>query len=104
MGPVGVGKTHLAAALGHSACRAGKKALFRRADTLLRDFLQARADHTTAKALRSYVTPALLIIDDFALRRLDSSQSSDMYELIIERHKHQGPGRSRHPHKEASDS
>jgi DNA replication protein DnaC len=87
MGPVGVGKTFLAAALGHAACRAGKHVLLRRADALFKDFLQARADHTTSKTLRKYLAPHLLIIDDFALRRLDARQSSDIYEVIIERHK-----------------
>ena len=87
MGPVGVGKTFLAAALGHAACRAGKQVLSRRVDELFKDFLQARADHSTSKTLRRYLTPHLLIIDDFGLRRLDARQSSDIYELIIERHK-----------------
>ncbi len=87
MGPVGVGKTFLAGALGHAACRAGKQVLFRRADELFKDFLQARGDHSTSKTLRRYLTPHLLVIDDFGLRRLDARQSSDIYEVIIERHK-----------------
>jgi DNA replication protein DnaC len=87
MGPVGVGKSHLAEALGHAACRAGKQVLVCRADELFKEFLQSRADHTTSKTLRRYLAPHLLIIDDFALRRLDARQSSDIYEVIIERHK-----------------
>ena len=87
MGPVGVGKSHLAEALGHAACRAGKHVLFCRADELFKEFLQSRADHTTSKTLRRYLAPHLLIVDDFALRRLDARQSSDIYEVIIERHK-----------------
>jgi DNA replication protein DnaC len=87
MGPVGVGKSHLAEALGHAACRAGKHVLFCRADELFKEFLQSRADHTTNKTLRRYLAPHLLIVDDFALRRLDARQSSDIYEVIIERHK-----------------
>jgi len=87
MGPVGVGKSHLAEALGHATCRAGKHVLFCRADELFKEFLQSRADHSTSKTLRRYLAPHLLIIDDFALRRLDARQSSDIYEVIIERHK-----------------
>lgn len=87
MGPVGVGKTHLAEALGHAACRAGKHVVFCRADTLFTEFLQARADHTTSKTLRRFLAPHVLIIDDFALRRLDARHSSDIYEVIIARHK-----------------
>ena len=87
MGPVGVGKTHLAGALGHAACRSGRNVLMLRADALLKELHQSRADHSTSKTLRKFLAPDLLIIDDFALRRLDSTQSSDFYEVIIERHK-----------------
>ncbi|MFC1482221.1 ATP-binding protein, partial [Myxococcota bacterium] len=45
------------------------------------------ADNSTEKAFRSLLTPDLLIIDDFGLRRLDAQQSSDFYEVIIERHR-----------------
>ena len=86
-GPVGVGKTFLACALGHSACRAGHRVLFLRSDQMLKLLHQSRADNSTEKALRSLLAPDLLIIDDFALRRLDARQSSDFYEVIIERHR-----------------
>ena len=87
MGSVGAGKTFLASALGHSACRAGKTVLFIRADKLLKEFRQSRADHTTDKVLRKVITPDLLILDDFGLRTLTSEESGDLYEVIIERHK-----------------
>jgi DNA replication protein DnaC len=87
MGPVGVGKTFLAQALGSAAVRAGHSVLFSRADALLKDLAQARADHTYEKAFRRYLAPQLLIVDDFGLHRLSSQQSSDWYELIIERHR-----------------
>jgi len=87
MGPVGVGKTFLASAIGHSACRAGKKVLFLRADSLLKELLQSRADHSTDKVMRKLISMDLLIIDDFGLRRLSHEQSSDLYEIIVERHR-----------------
>lgn len=87
LGPVGVGKTFLACALGHAACRAGRDVLFLRADHLLQDLHQARADHSTEKVFRRLLAPDVLIIDDFALRRLDAEQSSDFYEVILERHR-----------------
>ncbi len=88
LGPVGVGKTFLASALGHAACRAGHNVLFLRSDVMLKELHQSRADHSHEKALRRLLTPDLLIVDDFGLRRLDSQQSSDVYEVLIERHKH----------------
>ena len=87
LGPVGVGKTFLASALGHAACRAGKDVLFLRADRLFQVLHQSRADHSTEKVLRRLLAPDVLIVDDFGLRRLDSQQSSDFYEVILERHR-----------------
>ena len=84
VGPVGVGKTFVVQALGAASVRAGKSVLFMRADELLRELGQARADHTFEKAFRRYLTPELLILDDFGLRRLNAQQSTDLYELIIE--------------------
>jgi len=87
LGPVGVGKTSLACALGHSACRAGHRVLFLRSDDLLKQIHQSRADNSTERLLRALLTPDLLIVDDFGLRRLNAQQSSDFYEVIIERHR-----------------
>jgi DNA replication protein DnaC len=87
LGPVGVGKTFLACALGHSACRAGHKVLFIRSDYLLRMIHQSRADNSTERVIRSLLAPDLLIVDDFGLRRLNAQQSSDFYEVVIERHR-----------------
>jgi len=86
-GPVGVGKTFLATALGHAACRAKKRVLSLRSDNLLKLIHQSRADNSTERVMRGLLTPDLLIIDDFALKRLNAQQSSDFYEIIIERHK-----------------
>lgn len=48
---------------------------------------QSRADHSTERVLRSLLAPDLLILDDFGLERLNPQQSSDFYEVIIERHR-----------------
>jgi DNA replication protein DnaC len=87
VGPVGVGKTFLAQALGIAAVRAGHSTLFTRSDALLKDLAQARVDHSFERAFRRYLVPDLLIVDDFGLHRLTTQQSSDLYELIIERHR-----------------
>jgi len=87
LGPVGVGKTFLASALGHAACRAGRRVLFVRADRMLKTLNQSRADHSTEKVMRTLLAPDLLIVDDFGLRRLDATQSSDIYEIVVERHR-----------------
>lgn len=86
-GPTGVGKTLLASALAHAAIRAGNRVQSIRSDHLLKTMHQARADHSTERILRSFLTPELLVIDDFGLKRLTPQQSSDLYEIIIERHK-----------------
>jgi DNA replication protein DnaC len=87
VGPVGVGKTFLAGALGHAACRAGHAVLFLRADRMFQWLHQSRADHSTEKLLRRLLAPDLLIVDDFGLRQLSAEQSSDLYEVILERHR-----------------
>ena len=87
VGPVGVGKTFLACALGHAACRAGHEVLCLRADRLFQALHQSRADHSTERALRRLLAPDLLLVDDFGLRRLTAEQSSDLYEVILERHR-----------------
>jgi len=87
LGPVGVGKTFLASAIGHAACRTGHNVLFLRADRLFQLLHQSRADHSTEKVRRRLLAPDVLVVDDFGLRRLGAEQSSDFYEIILERHR-----------------
>lgn len=86
-GPVGVGKSFLAQALGYAAVRAGHSVRFVRADAFFRTLAQSRIDHTLEKTFRSFLAPDLLILDDFGLQRLSAQQSTDLYELIIARHR-----------------
>ena len=85
-GPVGVGKTHLAQALGHQACRTGHSALFIKSSRLLSDLGGGRADDTWEKRLAHYLKPNLLILDDFAMKEFTKTQAEDLYELIDRRH------------------
>jgi len=85
-GPVGVGKTHLANSLGHSACRRGVEVLMLRADLLFKRLLQSRADQSFDKELLRLLRPPLLIVDDFGLQKLTPEQAHDLYEIVIERY------------------
>ena len=87
VGPVGVGKSFLAQALGYAAVRAGHTVRFAHADDYFRDMAQARVDRSEEKTFRSFLAPDLLIIDDLGLHRLAGQQSTDLYELIIGRHR-----------------
>ena len=86
-GPVGVGKTHAAQALGHAACRAGYTVLFIKTTALLRDLAGGRADGSWEPRLRKYLQSDVLILDDFGMREFSSSQAEDLYELICERYR-----------------
>ena len=73
--------------LGYAAVRSGHSVRFVTADQYFRELAQARVDHSTEKASRSFLAPDLLILDDLGLHRLSAQQSIDLYELIIGRHR-----------------
>jgi len=85
-GSAGVGKSHIAQAVGHQACRLGYEVLFTKAVKLFRFLLAGRADHSWDKRMKKYLVPDLLIIDDFALSALTPTQAEDFYEIVAERH------------------
>lgn len=87
MGPVGVGKTYLATALGHAAVRRRYSVHFERADTMLKRLKASRLDNSHDSALRKLLRVDLLILDDFALSALDPIDTAEVYELIVERHR-----------------
>jgi DNA replication protein DnaC len=86
-GPVGVGKSFLAQALGHSTCRAGHHVRYIKAAPLLHALHASRADNSLERELRGWLAWYLLIIDDFGLRKLTAQQSSDLYDVLVERHR-----------------
>ncbi|MCY4639263.1 MAG: ATP-binding protein, partial [Chloroflexi bacterium] len=87
VGPVGVGKSFLAQALGYSAVRSGRSVRFAPADHYFREMAQARVDHSAERVFRSFLAPDLLVLDDLGLHRLTAQQSIDLYELVIGRHR-----------------
>jgi DNA replication protein DnaC len=85
-GPAGVGKSHLAQALGHEACRRGFDVLFATTSRMLAHLNGGRADGTYERRLASCVRPDLLILDDFGLKPLAAPGPEDLYEIINERY------------------
>jgi len=87
VGHVGVGKTFLAHAVGHVACRRGHSVLAVRADHMLKTLRQARLLSTYEAELRRFISVDLLIVDDFGLDAMDAQESRDAYEIFTERHR-----------------
>lgn len=85
LGPVGTGKTFLATALGHLACKHGYHVLFQRADLMLRALRQSRLDNSRDALMTQLCSVDLLIIDDFALETMSRDESRDVYQLFVER-------------------
>jgi DNA replication protein DnaC len=86
MGAVGVGKTFMATALAHIACRRTGSVLMLRADQMFKRLKASRLDQTYEQEMRRLIRLELLIVDDFALRDLDSIETHDFYDLVVERH------------------
>jgi DNA replication protein DnaC len=85
-GPTGVGKSHLAQALAHEACRLGFDVLFVNTHKMLQHIHGGRADGTWERRLTSYLRPELLVLDDFGLKPLSDRMPSDLYDVINERY------------------
>ena len=85
-GPTGVGKSWLACALGHKACRDNRSVLYQRVPKLFADLALARGDGRHARILRSLTGAQLLILDDWGLDPLDAGARRDLYEILEERH------------------
>jgi DNA replication protein DnaC len=90
LGPTGVGKTHIATAIGNTACRNGRSVLFLRMNTLIERTALSRAQGTWLNYLRKLAAPEVLILDDFGIKPLTPQQFQDLYDVIDER----GEGKS----------
>jgi DNA replication protein DnaC len=85
-GPTGVGKSFLACALGNQACRSGHSTTYFRFSRLLESLLAAKGDGTQIKFLSRLAKTSLLILDDFALTPLSSSEAKDVLEILEDRY------------------
>jgi DNA replication protein DnaC len=85
-GPTGVGKSWLACALGHKACRDNRSVLYQRVPKLFADLALARGDGRYARIMRSLGGAQLLILDDWGLDPLDAGPRRDLYEILEERY------------------
>jgi DNA replication protein DnaC len=85
-GPTGMGKSWLAAALGHQACRDNRSVLYQRVPKLFADLALARGDGRYARLLRALAGVQLLILDDWGLQPLDAAARHDLLEILEERY------------------
>lgn len=86
VGQTGVGKSHIAQALGHRACMAGHSVVYTAAHHMLSQLRASRADNSHERRLLRYTRPDLLIIDDLGLRPLHQDEPMDLYDVISHRY------------------
>jgi DNA replication protein DnaC len=86
LGPTGVGKSYLACALAHKACRDGYLILYSRASALFRDLAIARADGSLRHLLARLSRVDVLVVDDWAMAPLQESERRDFWEICEERY------------------
>lgn len=86
VGPTGVGKSWLASALGHKACRDNRSVLYQRVPRLFEDLALARGDGRHPRLLRNLGRTDLLILDDWGLEPLDAAARHDLLEILEERY------------------
>jgi DNA replication protein DnaC len=82
----GLGKTHLAIALGHRAASAGVRTLFTKAVDMVNHLSAAQADHSLSKTMKLYTHPTLLIIDELGRLSIDQKQGEHIFSVIDARY------------------
>ena len=85
-GPTGVGKTYLACALAHKACRDGYRTLYFYAPKLFRELIASQADGSLPSLLKKFSKTSLLVIDDLGLEKATAAQYRDLLEVLDDRH------------------
>jgi DNA replication protein DnaC len=85
-GKTGLGKSWLACALGHKACRDNRSVLYQRVPKLFNDLALARGDGRHARLFRTLTRVDVLILDDFGLQPLDAQARHDLLEIVEERY------------------
>jgi DNA replication protein DnaC len=85
-GPTGSGKTYLACALAHHACRQGYRVCYYYAPKLFRELHNAQADGSLMKLLKKLVRAALIVLDDFGVSAATGKQYRDLLEILDDRH------------------
>ena len=86
LGPTGAGKTYLACALAHAACRQGFSVRYERTSRLLHEIMLSHADGSFPKLLRSLARLKLLVFDDWLRDPLSASQARDLLEILDDRY------------------
>ena len=86
IGPTGVGKSWIACALGHKACRDNRSVAYHRVPRLLEALALARGDGRYGRLLKALGRVQLLILDDWGLAPLSSEQRRDLLEIMDDRH------------------
>ncbi len=85
-GGVGLGKSHLATALGYAACQAGHPVLFTTAVDAINTLLAAQATHRLDSELKKYVAPALLVLDEVGYLPLDKAGADLLFQIVSQRY------------------
>jgi DNA replication protein DnaC len=86
LGPGGTGKSHLAQAIGQAAILQGHKVLYRETHILLEEVAEATIDGRRKQHMESIASVALLIIDDFGMRKLPQTAAEDLLEIVMRRY------------------
>ena len=86
VGPPGVGKSHLAQAIGYQAIKMGFTVLYRSVFDVVRDFMDNEALDTDRSVLSRYLRPDLVIVDDMGLKQLPRKSGEYLFEVIMRRY------------------